>query len=848
MSTTPKTGLRVDAPAFVPGSFASKKSLSINAKEFVPKELPVPKTPLAITEPELSALAPTPSPAPSPARLPPKSPSPSPLPLPSPLPSPELSPVESKPAPDEPKVEHLKKNDPPEPGLLPSSNFTITRPRPVVFSLVEKEPTPEPTPEPSPRIYDRGFLLQFQKLFKEKPEGLPDLEAIISPGRGRKTLLVNNRTRTTGAKSGNGSARTPKRQASITSKSGGKVPIRSSLTMADAPVVPLEVTANRYVVRHDVEAEEKIKRTFQSILNKLTPEKFETLLEQVKQIKIDTVELLKMVVVSVFEKALAEPAFSPTYAEFCARLQTDLPSFDEPGQQPQNFKRLILNRCQAEFESKNTEPLPDTATEEEKVEHEAKNKKRMLGTIRFIGELFCRKILTAKIIKSCVTILFGEPDNLLEENLEALCKLLETVGSLLDKNDKQFVSESMAKLQDLATQKQKISSRLRFMMQDTVDLRGRGWTQRENLGKEEAKKLSDVHKDATKQKPPTPSSAAASSKPVQRSTKIAPIPARQKKVDRYSTVRSPQKPSPSNNDWTTASSGKNKKKGGPQDIRASSTSASPTRGSSSGKQSPVFGATKIATRPTARGNEKDDKKTMGNPKPGNTFAIFSNDGDGDEGESGEEPEGEDGGEEVQEEEVVEESLGDLSAEDFDGKVQSAFKEFLSNYDFGEAMLCVTELNAPGHHPRIVPQGLLLVLEEGPKAADELAKLFVYLNEKRVLTTLHLESGFADFLETAQDIALDYPLVVNVLGSVLGVLICQEAMTLAYLTSNATAPLTPKGDRAKLVAHAMKAICKEDADNALRIWQAAQLTLDVLGPPETVQSNFDKAGVGHLLTA
>jgi hypothetical protein len=198
--------------------------------------------------------------------------------------------------------------------------------------------------------------------------------------------------------------------------------------------------------------------------------------------------------------------------------------------------------------------------------------------------------------------------------------------------------------------------------------------------------------------------------------------------------------------------------------------------------------------------------------------------------------------------VVEEGLGDLSGEEFDGKVQSALKEFLSNYDFGEAMLCVTELNAPGHHHRLVLQGVMLVLEDGPKACDELAKLFVHLHEKRVLSTLHLETGFAELFEAAQDIALDYPLVVNVLGSIVGFLVEREAMTLAYLTSSATARLTPKGDRAKLAAHAMKAICKEDADNGLRIWKAAQLTLDVLGPPEVVQSNFDKAGVGHLLTA
>jgi hypothetical protein len=384
---------------------------------------------------------------------------------------------------------------------------------------------------------------------------------------------------------------------------------------------------------------------------------------------------------------------------------------------------------------------------------------------------------------------------------------------------------------------------------------------RENLGKEEAKKLSDVHKEVlTKQKPQAPSSASSSSRGPQRPSKIAPPPARQKKVDRYSTVRSPARPSSAtvaNDQWTTAA-GKNKKRGGSQDVRMSSVTASPVRGSS---KSPVFTSTtvKIAQRntTTARGGgpngEKEEKKTAASPKVVNAYEIFNNDDDdGDEGESGD-ADGEQGGvggeEDGQEDgEGVDEGLGDLTGEEFEAKVQSAFKEFLSNYDFGEAMLCVTELNAPGHHHRLVGQGVLLVLEEGTKAIDELAKLFVHLHEKRVLTTLHLETGFTDMFEQAQDIALDYPLVVNVLGSIVGFLVEREVMALAYLTSSATAKLTPKGDRAKLTAYAMKAICKEDADNGLRIWKAAQLTLDVLGPPEVVQSNFEKAGVGHLLTA
>ena len=59
------------------------------------------------------------------------------------------------------------------------------------------------------------------------------------------------------------------------------------------------------------------------ILNKLTPEKFDKLMVQVKELDINSIDMLKQVVNCVFEKALSEPAFSPVYASFCKALGKD---------------------------------------------------------------------------------------------------------------------------------------------------------------------------------------------------------------------------------------------------------------------------------------------------------------------------------------------------------------------------------------------------------------------------------------------------------------------------------------------------------------------------------------------
>lgn len=57
-----------------------------------------------------------------------------------------------------------------------------------------------------------------------------------------------------------------------------------------------------------------------SILNKLTPQKFQQLMKQVTELTIDSEERLKGVIDLTFEKAISEPDFSVAYANMCRCL------------------------------------------------------------------------------------------------------------------------------------------------------------------------------------------------------------------------------------------------------------------------------------------------------------------------------------------------------------------------------------------------------------------------------------------------------------------------------------------------------------------------------------------------
>ena len=58
---------------------------------------------------------------------------------------------------------------------------------------------------------------------------------------------------------------------------------------------------------------------------------------------------------------------------------------------------------------------------------EMKLRRRSLGNIRFIGELYRIKMLNGKIMHECIRKLLKETD---EESMECLCRLVTTIGAV----------------------------------------------------------------------------------------------------------------------------------------------------------------------------------------------------------------------------------------------------------------------------------------------------------------------------------------------------------------------------------------------------------------------------------
>ena len=139
-------------------------------------------------------------------------------------------------------------------------------------------------------------------------------------------------------------------------------------------------------------------------------------------------------------------------------------------------------------------------------EQERKMKRRMLGNMRFIGELYKKSLLKSHIMYECFTqILLRKP--LKDEDIELLCKLLHTVGSSLEskassakrekeKEEKKKLEELFDQIARLAADKS-LNSRMRFALEEVIHLRQNNWQSRRE--QEGPLKLEEIHERIAKE-------------------------------------------------------------------------------------------------------------------------------------------------------------------------------------------------------------------------------------------------------------------------------------------------------------------------------------------------------------
>uniref|UniRef100_A0A8C3C2L9 Eukaryotic translation initiation factor 4 gamma 3 n=1 Tax=Cairina moschata TaxID=8855 RepID=A0A8C3C2L9_CAIMO len=754
--------------------------------------------------------------------------------------------------------------------------------------------------------YDREFLLDFQFMPAciQKPEGLPPIsDVVLDKVRGEPIKQVNQpklplRTldprilprgpdftpafadfgrQTSGGRNVSGSLLNvgPRR-----SQPGQRREPRKIITVCVKEDVHLKKAENAWKPslkrENQTEDPENVKtqelfRKVRSILNKLTPQMFNQLMKQVTDLTVDTEERLKGVIDLVFEKAIDEPSFSVAYANMCRCLVTlKVPMADKPGSTV-NFRKLLLNRCQKEFEKdkadddvfeKKQKELEAATTPEEKTRlhdelEEAKDKarRRSIGNIKFIGELFKLKMLTEAIMHDCVVKLLKNHD---EESLECLCRLLTTIGKDLDFEKAKPRMDQYFNQMEKIVKERKTSSRIRFMLQDVIDLRLCNWVSRR--ADQGPKTIEQIHKEAKIEE------QEEQRKVQQLMTKEKRRPGVQR-VDeggwntvqgaKNSRVLDPTKflkitkptidekiqlvPKAQLGSWGKGSSG-GAKASEMDSLRPSATSLNrfsalqpPVSSVSASSASSELDSRRALTSRGSTGREKNDKPLPPSLSRPNTFLR---------GSSSKELLLDNQAQEEQRREMLEtvkqltggmemdrnsteaernkakesvkpeappapvQEKPSLSEEEIERKCKSIIDEFLHINDFKEAMQCVEELSAQNLLPVFVRVGVESTLERSQITRDHMGQLLHQLVQSGKLSKQDFFKGFSDTLEMADDMAIDIPHIWLYLAELVTPMLKEGGISMRELIQEFSKPLLPVGRAGVLLAEILHLLCKQ----------------------------------------
>eukprot|EP00063_Salmo_salar_P061583 XP_014036418.1 PREDICTED: eukaryotic translation initiation factor 4 gamma 3-like isoform X1 [Salmo salar] len=221
------------------------------------------------------------------------------------------------------------------------------------------------------------------------------------------------------------------------------------------------------------------------ILDRVNQNNFQQSMKAITEFTINTEARLKGIIHLIYERALAQPTRSATYANICRCLMgLKVPTAAKPGVTV-NFRKLFLNRVQTNFENmarnsceifRQKQEMVDAITKveerqrvwEELEEAKTKEQRQSLGNIKLMCELFKLKMLTEHVMHDVIVrLLKNQHDN----SLEGLCTLLYTIGKDLDMEKARPRMDQYYKMIVKIMKNRTTSPRITSMLQDVLDHR-----------------------------------------------------------------------------------------------------------------------------------------------------------------------------------------------------------------------------------------------------------------------------------------------------------------------------------------------------------------------------------------
>lgn len=334
-------------------------------------------------------------------------------------------------------------------------------------------------------------------------------QGVVAPGR-----LPSSQDRYEQSKQRDGNNRggqygnmAPPRGTRPPSGKGSRRPPQPQFAPIEPDVAPLVHTDGAWVnsrpdkKNEDTRSPTYVARKVKSLLNKLTKEKFDSISKQILEFANYSVDetngqSLKLVIKLIFDKATDEAHWSEMYAQLCHRMLLEVdPRVTEnlDGKDVAGgalFRKYLIGRCQQDFETgwKEREDAVAKAAQKQEddkqtlADHAAtagensepavlsdeyyalqKAKRRGLGLVQLIGELFKLEMVSRNVMKQCFLKLLGNVDDTDEEDIESAIKLLTTIGKVYDEGSSDNVTGIMVRLNNIK-EKEGTSSRVQFMI------------------------------------------------------------------------------------------------------------------------------------------------------------------------------------------------------------------------------------------------------------------------------------------------------------------------------------------------------------------------------------------------
>ncbi|XP_011407685.1 PREDICTED: eukaryotic translation initiation factor 4 gamma 3-like [Amphimedon queenslandica] len=440
--------------------------------------------------------------------------------------------------------------------------------------------------------------------------------------------------------------------------------------------------------------------------------------------------------------------------------------------------------------------LEEAAPEEKKLkeaelkEWEDKSRKRSLGNIRFIGELFKLKMLSESIMHECIVRLLRSTSD--EEALECFSRLITTTGKELDHPQaKQRMDRYFDRINEIIDKK-KISSRIRFMLQDVQEMRKNDWVSRRQ---ETLKTIDQIHQEAEmeamQEKEMIRSLQPVSGKQYARDDK------KRSKGDDYSGSRKGDKATGGRRDSTPDVSriqalGNKREKTtptlGPASLRPGGWKGGRSQGQT--PPPPASATTDVKDKgPASKGPQRSS--TSGTSKKSSTTTTAG--GRGSQPQATRRSQSDEKSDTLK---LVKDFLNPqpppatqatpthttskqdrLTEEVVERKTTTIIDELSENQDYKEAIECVIELESPGLMNVFVQTGINHSLEKSSTVRVSVGKLFDTLVAKDLLTTEKLTSGLQVMLECGEDLEVDIPKVWDFFAEIVAPLVSSSNLPL-----------------------------------------------------------------------